>query len=508
MADVFKLEIDSTDLVTATAQLGQVSKSLAAIQSKVKAAQDKLASENLGSLAKAVKNFRRAMDTVSNKFKSSKLGKEFQKMASNVKVLVTGIKAVGSGLSFALSKARNLGLAILGAASAAIYFSKGSVEEAGEKKRQGHTSRLTGKVWDYANQYSGGNFSLSNFSEEINNPTGGFNALAHFGIKKEDVEAIKRKYGMEAAYFHVLKEVQKYAKANGLSGSADSKLWEPHQQALSALFGTSGFTDSKLLLQESGRGSGGDFMRAYASGQKKFKAMGIDDTNMQRVDQASTDLTLILEGLKTKLVDLFSPTLERAIKGVSEGLLRLGTWLNSDEGKKAIDAFKSALIKVAEIVQKLVTTVFAKIALFAHDKGLLKLDDDTVNWLNGISGNTASSRLDKTKKMGVGGALGFLNPLNWNKDMSAHYATMDALSHEEAKQKYMSLQDVARNMFFSGKITDPKMLRDLKEIGGRNTNSYNAANLNSQGYLDSKIIVTIADKTGYNLEATVAAGGR
>ena len=508
MADVFKLEIDTEDLVEATSKLGQISKSLASIQSKVKAAQDKLASENLGSLAKAVKNFRRAMDTVSDKFKSSKIGKEFQKMASNVKVLATGMKAVGAGLSSALSKARNLGLAILGAASAAIYFSKGSMEEAGEKKRQGHTNRLTGKVWDYANKFAGTSFSLSSFSEEMNNPTGGFNALAHFGIKKEDVDAIRKKHGMEAAYFHVLKEVQKFAKANGLSGSNDSKLWSPHQQALSTLFGTSTYTESGLLLSENGPGSGGDFMRAYARGQQRYKAMGIDDTNMLKVDQASTDLGLILEGLKTKLVDLFSPTLEKAIKGVADGLLRLGTWLNSNEGKKAIESFKSALVKVAEIIQKLVTTVFAKIALFAHDKGLLKLDEGTVGWLNEIAGNTSNSRLEKTKNMGVGKVLGFLNPFNWGESSSNHLQTINAQSQEEAEQRYAQLQHYAGVMMDSGQITDPKMLRDLREIRGRNTVGYNAANLNSQGYLDSKVIVEIQNKTGYGLEATVAAGGR
>lgn len=382
MATEFKLELDIKDLTKSIDALGSIGSQLDSVVKKIKDAQAKVAAENMGGLTKLVNAVKRKQKELADAFAGTKLGKAMKQFNDSLKTAGRLIqKGVVQPLGKALSVARNLGLALMGAATAAIYFSKGTIQATTESKDAGFRSLNEKKAMEFANNTTGRNLDPTTFNESVLSNTKAWDAFGRLGVEKTKYVDLVKNKGGAAGLVEFVKEItglMQSGKWDTLTGGIQDHIIE----ALSEVMGGMSQGMALSFFKNNGYGSSTDWTNKFAEGKGIWAGASFE--GMYKTELATEELSAQFSLLKNTLVELFTPHLSNAIKGIAEGFKRLHKWLGSEEGKAAMERFKDGLTKLSVILKDLLVGAFAAIVKVAHNTKLLNLDDGTLEWIDSL----------------------------------------------------------------------------------------------------------------------------
>lgn len=512
MAAEFRLELDIEDLIESISALDNVSSQLSRIAYQTNQHQSEIARRNVSGLSKLVEAIKKKQAEIADAFMNSRVGQAMKKWQSNLATAGELIKkGIVTPLGKALSIARNMGLAILGAASAALYFSRGSTEKQVSAKSSGFGSLREAKNFEYANEMTGRQLSMHNFNNLLNSNTEGWQEFATLGLQGKDksyYQNIARKKGSAAAFQALQQDITKAVQSGGWTDS-NGQVYKHKLDAISAIMGggvDEGFI--KSFYMSNGVGSSSDWIKHF----QENPYIGYDENAMVANDRAMTRLTAQLDNLKSKLVGLFAPELEKVINGIADGLKRLHHWLNSKEGQSAMQKFKDGLAQVANLLKTVLVGTLVGIAKLANKVGIIDLDQGTLDWLESLK--LQKSLQEKSESTGILGSV---------------YGTRDYITRTEMANA--SKNDLMTNMLLqSHQIrSNPTLMSTLSAGEQARINAINKSlssstaardltdkQLNEMGSFLSSIAskltvnVKIENGSGYNLHTTaqVAAGAK
>lgn len=380
MATEFKLELDIKDLTKSIDALGSIGSQLDSVVRKIKDAQDKVAAKNMGGLTKLVNAVKRKQKELAEAFGNSKLGKFLNRRMQDVKLIGKVVSGVADKLNKALSVARNIGLAMLGAASAALYFSKGTTKEHSDARSQGFSSLSDKKSFEYANKRTGRDLDMSAFNNALYTNTEGYDAFATLGLSKSEFLEMANKKGSSAAFAEFMRRITKQYQS-GAWENDNKEVYSHKMDALAKLFSIADAGGVKSFFGSTEYGSSTDWLNSF----QKNIWRGISHENLIKNDRAMVDLGEQLVMLKNRFVDLFAPELEKAVKGITEGLQRLHKWLNSEEGKEAMQKFKDGLSQMAALIKNVIIGGLVGLAKLLNKTGMINLDQGTLEWLESLT---------------------------------------------------------------------------------------------------------------------------
>lgn len=402
MASEFRLELNIRDLIDAISALDDVSSQLSQIAYQTNQHQSEISRRNVSGLSKLVEAIKKKQAEIADAFMNSRVGLAMQQWRANLTAAGELIRrGIVNPLGRALSIARNMGLAILGAASAALYFSRGTTEKQVSAKSSGFGSLREAKNFEYANEMTGRQLNMHDFNNILNSNTEGWQDFGTLGLKGKDksyYQNIARKKGTAEAFIAFQKDLAE-AIQKGEWTDSNGQIYRHKLEALRGIMGNVDEGFIKSFFMSNGIGSSTDWIKHY----RENPYIGYEENAMVANDRAMTRLTAQLDNLKSKLVGLFAPELEKVINGIADGLKRLHHWLNSSEGQSAMQKFKDGLAQVADLIKNVLVGTLIGIAKLAHKTGLIDLDQGTLDWLETLK--PQKSLQEKSESTGILGDI-------------------------------------------------------------------------------------------------------
>lgn len=361
MAQVHKISIDVSDLEKSLSTLRSMESSMRDISAEMSQISEQLK----GNQQQALSLSEEVKESLKEAFENLQITPIINALKG---VGSTLVKSVGGALSVvrdklrnnlikplgnALGAARSLGLALMGAASAAMGMSVGAIERDREAKDAGiDSNRLN--AWNFALKQKGmeGSLDLANLNTMLQSPEKA-GTFATLGLNQQEL----KKMGTDKAMLSILSSVAKQF------GDMEN-IPEEFRDAINSLTGLDINTKRDFFSEKGLR----DFQKFLDKGDKIWKSLPAH--KLQAANEALNEFLETIKVLGLNIAAAFMPVITDVTNKLSEVVQKFIAWLSSDEGQSLINALQSFLSTIvgafgslAKALSPLLTTGFKSLSL-------------------------------------------------------------------------------------------------------------------------------------------------
>lgn len=324
MASIYSIDIDLKDLQAGLRLFNKLDSQLKEINND---------------LGDAVETLKESASPLDDKLKrvASSLKEGAKGFASSLKGAVSNILI--PGLQKGLGIVRTMALTLMGAASAAMFISMGSLEDQQEATESG-VSVKQHKRWMHALKNMGldeKSFSLANLNEALNSfDTGKGESLVKLGLDRNELLGLAEGGNMDKAMLRVMEKItQDFGDMKNIP--------DEFVNAIQDVTGMNIRTQGNVF-KESWLNS---FNNELANASRIFT---MNNEKMLAANKAINDFKAKLEQVGLELAVKFMPALTNVTNKITEGLIKFSSWLDGPQGEKLSKSLNTLVNLLAKLV--------------------------------------------------------------------------------------------------------------------------------------------------------------